>query len=70
MTGHDCDLQENPVCPHCGHIERDAWEIDFGPGLDGDTEIECERCEKVYRCDKTVTIRYTSCATEARKEGV
>mgnify|MGYP003395084511 CR=1 FL=1 len=49
-----CDWTDNPVCPHCGYVERDAWEIDFGAGLDGDNEVnalkaESERLREVVR---------------------
>lgn len=40
-TGH------NPVCPHCGLVERDAWEINFPPGVD-DTTHDCNSCGEPY----------------------
>jgi transposase-like protein len=49
-----------PTCPYCGHVERDAWEIDFGPGLDGDTEHTCHSCGKDYFLSREVTVRYAS----------
>ena len=57
---YDCDLQRQPVCPYCGHIQRDAWEIDFGLGLDGDTDVSCGECGKEFHCRRDVSIYFTS----------
>jgi transcription elongation factor Elf1 len=56
----DTDYTNQPVCPYCGHEERDAWEIDFGPGLDGDTTTSCGNCGEDYFCSREATIRYTT----------
>ena len=34
----DCDYNLHPVCPTCGHEDRDAWEIDLGTNESVDTE--------------------------------
>lgn len=49
-----------PVCPYCGHLERDAWEIDFGPGLDGNTHTWCGSCGKEYFLSRNVSVSYSS----------
>lgn len=49
-----------PKCPHCGHEERDAWEIDFGPGLDGETDVSCNRCGNDYFCQRFCSVTYQS----------
>ena len=49
-----------PICPYCGVAERDAWEINFGPYGDGDTEIECGKCEKTYKAYRECTITYST----------
>ena len=49
-----------PVCPHCGRKEKDVWEIDFGPSLEGDALISCSSCGKDYFCSRHVTVRYSS----------
>jgi len=51
---------DSPICPYCGHAERDAWEIDFGPGLDGDTETSCNSCGRDYFASRGVTGYYTT----------
>ena len=52
MSTIDTKHTRNPICPYCGNVERDAWEIDFGPYGEGDTEIDCCRCEKIYKAHR------------------
>ncbi len=50
-----------PVCPHgCGYVERDAWELDFGPGGEGDTVTACARCGADYRVSRHVSVSYST----------
>ena len=56
----DTEYTDNPVCPYCGHTEQDAWEIDFGPGLDGDTETSCGNCGKDYKVFRNTTVYYST----------
>jgi predicted RNA-binding Zn-ribbon protein involved in translation (DUF1610 family) len=49
-----------PVCPNCGHVERDAWEINFGPGIEGDAEVTCNACGEDYHCERDAIITYTT----------
>lgn len=51
-------MDKQLTCPHCGHLERDAWEIDFGPGLDGDTVVTCGKCEQEYFASRQVSVWY------------
>ena len=51
---------DSPVCPACGHIERDAWELDFGHGLDGDTETSCGSCGEDYLCSRNCVVTYST----------
>lgn len=46
----------HPICPHCGSVERDAWEIDFG--LSDSADIQCDKCEKTYHCTRHVSTTY------------
>ena len=52
-------MTDQPVCPHCGHIEQDAWEIDFG-GCDGSTEVTCNSCGEEYFLTRMVSFYYKS----------
>ena len=54
------DLTDFPICPHCGHEEKDAWEINFGECLDGDTETCCNSCGKDYFVRRDVQIYYST----------
>lgn len=54
------DYTAHPICPYCGHIEHDAWEIDFGPGLDGDAEMGCGSCGEDYHCSREVSVTYST----------
>jgi hypothetical protein len=56
----ETQFTEQPVCPHCGHAERDAWEIDFGPGCEGETETYCGACGEEYAVSKTISVRYST----------
>lgn len=48
-----------PICPHCGHQEQDAWEIDFG-GAEGGTIVACGSCGEDYFCYREIDVRYTT----------
>jgi transcription elongation factor Elf1 len=52
--------QDFITCPHCGYAERDSWEVDFGPGLEGDTEVQCGKCEKIFEVSRQIDVYYTS----------
>jgi len=63
VSAHDTDLQSQPVCPHCGHAETDAWEWDFGPCMEGETNVDCASCGNPFVCEREVTIYYNTKAT-------
>lgn len=52
----DCFLNRAPVCPYCGHEERDYSEL---PG-EGTHEWECGACERTYDLEVVVTVAYTT----------
>ena len=59
-------LQPRPVCPHCGFKHDDAWEWNFGPCLDGDSEgRECDSCGEPFDCARVVDVSYTTRAPKA-----
>lgn len=60
----DTERTTHPVCPHCGHEERDAFEIDFGPGLEGEATIACGNCEREYQAERIVDVTYTTTPKE------
>ena len=60
----DTSWTDQPTCPYCGYVERDAWEIDF-EGIDGDVEHSCASCGEDYMLTRNAIITYTS----ERKKG-
>lgn len=63
---HDTMLQPDPVCPHCGHRHRDAWEWNFGEGPDGESNGRaCDNCEALFDCERVVQVSYTTRMTKA-----
>lgn len=56
----DTSYTIKPTCPHCGHVDHDDWEINFGPGLDGDTVTCCDACGLDYFLSRLVIVRYRS----------
>ena len=58
---YDTNLQHRPVCPHCGHEHDDAWEWNFGNGLEGTSEArQCYRCDGEFDCERVVYVSYTT----------
>lgn len=64
MSAIDTTHTAWPTCPHCGHMHRDAWEWNLGPGLDGDGEHECDECGQSFLVSRIVDVTYT---TKARQ---
>ena len=61
ITSHETGLQQLPVRPHCGYKHDDAWEWNFGPALDGDSEgRQCYQCEGEFDCERVVDVSYTT----------
>ena len=60
-TAIHTEHRDNPVCPHCGHEEGDAWEIDFGAGIEGDAVISCGECGQDYSATRNCTVTYSTC---------
>jgi len=54
----DTAWTEYPICPYCAVAETDDWEMDFGPGLDGDTHHTCPSCGKEYFVSRFCIVRY------------
>lgn len=48
---HECT--DNAVCPYCGHVNKDSWEL---PG--NDDETQCGSCGKEYFYERSELITY------------
>jgi len=46
---------DDPICPHCGHEQSDAWEF-----TDVVHEHECYACEKTFDIVRNITVTYTT----------
>ncbi len=64
----DTDGTDMPICPHCGHVEKDPWELPF-KGCDGDIEASCDACGLDYFLTRDCKFTYSSKIVEACGEG-
>ena len=56
MSDIDHTLTHEPVCPHCGAEQSDAWE--WMPGESGYTE--CSSCDEQFFWERIITVEYTT----------
>lgn len=49
----ECWSNEYPMCPHCGHLHRDAEEFTDG-------RYDCEKCDKEFKVSTETWVRYTT----------
>lgn len=53
----DTHRQESIVCPHCGHVHRDSWDLQADSGK---YECENENCEKTFFCEREIEVSYST----------
>ena len=60
MNTEDIDLLYNqePVCPHCGEVYNDAWEINFNSCECN--EVTCSSCGRDFVVCRDVSITYST----------
>lgn len=51
----DTDHTDNLVCPHCGYVDKDSWEMP-----DSSEDTKCPECGKPFGYNRECTITYTS----------
>jgi hypothetical protein len=56
----DTEYTREPVCPYCGYVFRNAWELNFDEGLEGQTETDCGECERPLKIWRNVSISYST----------
>jgi len=44
------------ICPHCGYVHKDSWEI--GEGGEEDGETDCAHCGKEFLYSRRVHVTY------------
>lgn len=52
------EYEDEPICPYCGHVERDAWEISFQ--TDDCITHACNSCGEDYTLTRHVSVSYSS----------
>jgi hypothetical protein len=60
----DCTNTPKVVCPHCGYVYSESWEL-FS--VRDDIKTNCRECEKRFQCTERTT--YTSSKIEEKKHG-
>ena len=48
------------VCPYCGYVEIDSWELNLGPGLEGDGEMSCASCGEEFCVSRHCIVTYST----------
>ena len=51
----DHEYTYDAVCPYCGHVDKDSWEL-----TEDDDETYCVSCEREYSYERNVSITYTT----------
>lgn len=55
MERIDTSGTDHLVCPYCGYVDQDSWELS-----DSDDEYECPKCGKVFAYEREYILSYTS----------
>jgi DNA-directed RNA polymerase subunit RPC12/RpoP len=58
MKEIDHEYTREPVCPHCGHKMRDAWELGSSDGEEN--TVECGKCDKEYVVITHISVSYST----------
>jgi hypothetical protein len=53
-------FNKEPICPNCETEYRDAWELTFDGGGEGETEVECGSCEKPFTIARHISVSYST----------
>lgn len=54
MGQHEHNGTDEPVCPHCGAMYEDAWE------LNDNTKAECAECELEFQVTRDTWVTYST----------
>jgi len=57
MTAPRLDTDQ-AVCPHCGFVDQDSWEL--GNGEDGQFVTDCGSCGKAFLVNRSIRITYST----------
>lgn len=59
---------ERLICPHCGHVDVDPWDHDFGIGMDGSATLACGSCDKEFFCERGCDVWYSTAPVKTDDE--
>lgn len=65
----DHEYTNEIVCPYCGYEHPDSWEVNFGPGMEGDTVRECAECGETFTATRMVRVEYSTSKNVVKKPG-
>lgn len=67
----ELDLSGNdaPVCPYCGHEEKDPGEVLADSGAGWDTTNTCGACDREYRVHIVAQYTFDTSALEEAADG-
>ena len=65
--GFETRCTDAPVCPHCGAKQTDAWEMNFGEGIEGEGTFDCDECSEDYHAERVVAISYNTEKIKGKK---
>lgn len=51
----DCEYADQLVCPYCGNVDRDCWELTAE-----DDDTWCGSCGRQFRYSRHISITYSS----------
>lgn len=65
----DHDITDQPVCPYCGHVEKDEGDLlSNGFAYDGDvTTVECDACHRLYEIMLFVAYEFSTRAVPVKE---
>ena len=49
----DTEFQDGAICPWCGYIQMDSWELSEG-------DVECPECERQYELSVERSVTYST----------
>jgi len=52
------EWSDYPICPHCGYVHKDAWEM--FDDVEGNKETNCHSCDRPIIVNKHCRINYST----------
>jgi hypothetical protein len=55
-TCHTPDI----ICPYCGFVDEDSWEVGDTSQFEEDSKTECRECDRMFNFSRNCEITYTT----------